>query len=82
MECLGEDTAKGNKKSFITLMHRMAELCARSEREDPKSQALKLAQVISSNEKATLSVPLAEEQSDFKLEQVHSLNLLGHSRLE
>lgn len=57
MECLGE----GNKKSFITLMQRMAQLRARSEREDPKSQDLKLAQVGSSNKKVTLSAPLAEE---------------------
>lgn len=62
-------------------MQRMAQLCARSEREDPKSQDLKLAQVVSSNKKVTFSAPLAEEQSDFKLGQVHSLNPVRPSRL-
>lgn len=82
MEHLGDDTAKGSKKLLTTFMHRLAELYVRHGREDPKSQALKPVQGISSNTKATLSAPLAEEQSDFKIGQVHSLDPLGHNRLK
>lgn len=81
MEHLGEDTAKWNKKPLTTFMHRLAEPYARNEREDSKSQAMKLVQVTSRNVKATLSGPLAEEQWGFKIGQVHSLDPLGHSRL-
>lgn len=81
MEHLGEDTAKWSKKLLTTFMHRLAELYARDGREDPKSQALKPVQGISSNTKATLPAPLAEEQSDFKIGQVHSLDPLGHNKV-
>jgi len=76
-----EDTAKWNKKLLTTFMHWFAELYASNEREDLQSQELKPVQVISSNMKATLSAPLAEEQSDFKIGQVCSLDPLGHSGL-